>query len=110
MMSKVGIFIIITGLIFKLFPPKKINYLYGHRTRFAMTNQDIWQMAQRKSAIGLILLGVVIVALNLILKTLSTDVTENIEGMIFIVGIVIHVLVIETILKRSFNKDGSRKN
>ena len=35
------------SLIFYFFPPKKINHLYGYRTRKSMLNDTIWQFANR---------------------------------------------------------------
>ncbi|AIY79020.1 SdpI family protein [Clostridium cagae] len=35
-----GIIFIIIGFIFKAFPPKKINSIFGYRTLLSMKNQD----------------------------------------------------------------------
>lgn len=41
---------LIGGLILKIFPPKKINALYGYRTRRAASSQAAWDYAQRLCA------------------------------------------------------------
>lgn len=45
---------LIAGLILKIFPPKKINALYGYRTRRAASSQATWDYAQRLCAIVLL--------------------------------------------------------
>lgn len=39
----------LTGLILYKFPPKKINSLYGYRTRNSMRNQERWDFSQKYS-------------------------------------------------------------
>ena len=41
---------LIAGLVLKIFPPKKINAVYGYRTRRAATSQAAWDYAQRLCA------------------------------------------------------------
>lgn len=38
-------FMLVLGLLFQKFPPKKINYLYGYRTNRSMKNQEVWEAA-----------------------------------------------------------------
>lgn len=64
------------GVIFKVFPPKKINYIYGYRTRLSMKNQETWEEAQRFSAYSMIILGVISVILGLILNFITNVVSE----------------------------------
>jgi uncharacterized membrane protein len=45
---------LVAGVIMLLFPPKKINGLYGYRTQRSMRNQESWDKAQRISAIKMI--------------------------------------------------------
>ena len=40
-----GIFYL-AALVFSKFPPKKINYLYGYRTKASMKSQESWNFAQ----------------------------------------------------------------
>jgi uncharacterized membrane protein len=44
------IFMLVVSFVFIKFPPKKINYLYGYRTRRSMANQEIWKVANEYSA------------------------------------------------------------
>ncbi|MEK9612328.1 MAG: SdpI family protein [Flavobacteriaceae bacterium] len=60
-----GIVFFIAGWVQQKFPPKKVNHLYGYRTKSSMRNQDVWKFAQeyssdkmRKYSLYMILLGV----------------------------------------------------
>ncbi len=50
-------FLIIAGFILIFAPPKKINHLYGYRTRRSMKSQEIWDYAQPKAGRQLVYLG-----------------------------------------------------
>ncbi|MDC8005311.1 SdpI family protein [Aureisphaera galaxeae] len=43
------VFMLILFLIFKRFPPKKINMYYGYRTTRSMRNETIWKAANEHS-------------------------------------------------------------
>ncbi|OLQ47789.1 hypothetical protein BHT94_11470 [Bacillus licheniformis] len=64
-----GGLMIIAGILIKLFPPKSINSVYGYRTRRSMSDQSLWNEANRYSATLMILSGLVIAALGLLLKS-----------------------------------------
>lgn len=59
-----GAIFVIAALITLVFPPKKINYLYGYRTRASMKNQQIWDFSQRFSGIKMVQSGLVLIALS----------------------------------------------
>ena len=40
-----GIFYLV-ALVLSKFPPKKINYFYGYRTKASMKSQESWNFAQ----------------------------------------------------------------
>ncbi|KAF1678983.1 MULTISPECIES: SdpI family protein [Bacillus] len=60
---------IIAGILIKLFPPKTINSVYGFRTRRSMSDQRLWDEANRYSASLLILSGFLIAGMGLLLKS-----------------------------------------
>src|SRR5690606_5945628 len=62
MLLSVGIIFIVCGLIMYLFPPKKINSLYGYRTAASMKSQAKWDFAQKYSAKIMCLVGLVLIA------------------------------------------------
>ena len=44
------IFMLIIYFIYFKYPPKKINYLYGYRTRRSMQNYETWSFANKYAA------------------------------------------------------------
>jgi uncharacterized membrane protein len=106
----VGSFIIIIGLIFKFFPPKKINSFYGWRSNFSMKNQDIWDEAQRYGAIILVAGGCAMLLAGLFVYFLLHNNSE-IVTLVGVVAVFIAIFVSGEIhLHRLFNKDGTRKS
>jgi uncharacterized membrane protein len=62
-----GIIFVLAALISKQFPPKKINPVYGYRTRKSMESEENWQLANHyssnvmlKAGLGLMLMGVIL--------------------------------------------------
>lgn len=51
-----GIFAI-TAMLMYIFPPKRINFLYGYRTANSMKSEERWKFAQRYSAIAMLQSG-----------------------------------------------------
>ncbi|MDP3312892.1 SdpI family protein [Lutibacter sp.] len=47
------------GLLMLKFPPKKINSLYGYRTKNSMKSQESWDFAQKLSALKMIKAGII---------------------------------------------------
>lgn len=116
-LTEVGIlFLVFGGLVFKAFPPKKINHIYGYRSRFAMKAQSIWDEGQRCCANSFIMIGIVMSVLGVLEYFLfrgihAGEATENtiefVEILLSIVAIYIHC---ETHLRKMFYEDGSRKD
>lgn len=109
MIGLVGIICIVLGFIFKAFPPRKINHIYGYRTILSMKNQEIWNEAQKYSANTFIIFGFIYVALELVLSYLIKNISIGYENIIILIGVVIMIILDEVHLKKVFNKDGSRK-
>lgn len=51
---------ILAGLIMLIYPPKKINGLYGYRTPNSMKSQERWDFAQKYSSLELIKAGTIL--------------------------------------------------
>lgn len=56
-----GIIFTIAGFILYKFPPKKINHLYGYRTRTSMQSQERWDFAQKYSAKKMMQGGIILI-------------------------------------------------
>ncbi|MEC1748360.1 SdpI family protein [Bacillus mojavensis] len=64
-----GGLMIIAGLFIKLFPPKSINSVYGFRTRRSMSDQRLWDEANRYSAALMILSGLIVLVAGVLLRS-----------------------------------------
>lgn len=109
MLLSIGIISIIIGLVLKAFPPRKINFLYGYRTRLAMKNQDTWNAAQKYSANALIVLGAAYIIIGFVLNKLIANLKEGHQSAVFLIGIAVLIIYVESKLRMRFHKDGSRK-
>ena len=101
-----GSIFVITGLIMYFFPPKKINYLYGYRTKNSMKNLERWTFAQRHSAKLMMWCGVVLVISGIAGVILKLD--PNIMKIVGLVELIILVIFLfiktETDINRKFGK------
>ncbi|MBQ0787204.1 MAG: SdpI family protein [Oceanihabitans sp.] len=97
----VGIIFIITGILMQVFPPKKINPLYGYRTRSSMQNQQKWDFSQKYSAKLLTVIGLALVlipSLN-IFFTIPDDLEKIISAILIIGSVIFLVIKTESKLK-----------
>ena len=67
----------VVGVVFWMYPPKKINGLYGYRTTRSCKSQEAWNFAQRYSAKLMTILGlaalIVAAAARLFLNSLCIN-------------------------------------
>lgn len=59
-----GVCYVMMGYIFKRYPPKKINALYGYRMGKALHSQKAWDLAQPYSAKQMIIQGIIFILLG----------------------------------------------
>lgn len=97
-----SIIFVIAGLIMYIFPPKKINSLYGYRTAGSMKSVERWHFAQRFSALKM-MQGSVLLLLSSFLGLLIKPVGK----MALIPGILFPLLVVFFIL---FSTENALKN
>lgn len=107
----VGIILTIAGLILKIFPPKKINWIYGYRTSTSMKNQDTWDTANRYSAKLMTICGILLIIIGFVSFFLPA--LGKIEHWIYLGVIVISIgliiILTERHLNKFFDKDGKKK-
>ena len=105
----IGPLMLLISYIFAMYPPKKINYLYGYRTKRSMRNQDCWDFANRHS-IRLMwkisLLTCVIQAIGVIL--LDEGVALLTATIVLVTTLIYSVYLTEKALKNTFDKEGKR--
>lgn len=87
-----GAIFLITGWITNIFPPKKINHLYGYRTTRSMKNQSNWDLAQRISTQKMIQGSLVIIAFGFLKSVVTLNaVAEVWIGVLSSIGVVIYI-------------------
>jgi uncharacterized membrane protein len=100
---------VVSGLLWRRFPPKKINYFYGYRTRRSMANQEIWDYANALGAKMLLYLGLILFLIGLISYGIYPKVSPLISLFAMLIGIGLGMYHCETQLNKRFNKQGHRK-
>jgi uncharacterized membrane protein len=103
--------LVLTGLIFTLsgyvlrkFPPKKINWLYGYRTRSAMKSQERWDFAQVRAGREMTSIGTILILLGCAGPWLpfSPSVAVGFALFLVIIFAFIPVIRVEAALKQRF--------
>lgn len=104
------------GKLFENNAPKSINGFYGYRTKMSMKNKDTWEFAHKYCGKLWKKIGAMLCIITLILTVLFFSWSEDIQGTVLgvIVTIQMAVLVgsiflVESALKKNFDKDGLPK-
>jgi len=107
----IGPLMLMISLIFFYFPPKKINFIYGHRTSISMKNQDTWKEANKRSTHMMLIVSALTCIFQLIgiVFNINQETTILYSTVFLVAGLIIGVIMIEKKLKAIFDKDGNRK-
>lgn len=102
MLLCVGIVFILAGVILYVFPPKKINGLYGYRTQTSMQNQQKWDFAQTYSGKIMMLTGLIftLIAPSKGLFKTNESVDLAIGMLCMIIGSILMIVVVEKALRK----------
>lgn len=102
MMLLMGLLFAVTGSIMYVFPPKKINSLYGYRTGSSMKNQQKWDFSQTYSAKLLFILGVVLIVVSFFKVVIKTsEETDVILGIALpLIGVITMIVLVEKALRK----------
>ena len=86
-------------------PPKKINHLYGYRSKRAMQSQEKWDFAQNYAARELMNLGFFLALTSFIGKFIEVDAMTNlIVGLVMVIfTVVLLYFKVEYAIKNKFN-------
>ncbi|UOK43152.1 MULTISPECIES: SdpI family protein [Flavobacterium] len=99
-----GIIFMIAGLVLYVFPPKKINSIYGYRTSGSMKSIERWHFAQRFSALKMMQGSVFLLLSSFLGLLLKLDgKAALIPGILFPLLVVFFILfTTESALKNKF--------
>ena len=87
------VIVLIAGIILLAAPPKKVNFIYGFRTKTSSTNEETWQYCNRLCAVLMIVIG----ALAVIAVCATIRMTAELFGVLS-VGEFVNILAIAAIL------------
>ena len=112
----IPLLMILFGFCFIRKAPKEINFVFGYRTEMSMKNKDTWEFAHRYCGKLWLITGAIMLFLSLVamcfLIGMSEDVIGN-AGLIIslaeIALLIIPIFPTERALKRTFDKNGNRK-
>lgn len=116
----IGLIFSIMGYIFGKFPPKKINPIYGYRSRRSMKSQAAWDVAQVFSSRQMRNAGFVILALCIpVYLTSDVELTYVPEVWIYVLPILTSIIPAAVVIVNTENrlkilfddkKDAEQKN
>jgi len=102
MLLVVGLIFIVMGIFMYLFPPKKINGLYGYRTATSMESQEKWDFAQKYSAKTMAFIGLVLTIISFYRPYLGLDDDQDAILGIFVLlmTLIALIVIVEMKLKK----------
>lgn len=102
------LFLLLLMLGFRKFPPKKINWYYGYRTKRSMANEDIWETANTYAMEKMVQLCLYSFAVPLLCYFI-------IPQWNFLITVIVHTILVilvypmtENYLDKHFDKQGNR--
>jgi uncharacterized membrane protein len=106
---------ILIGILFMKFPPKKINHVYGYRTAMSMKNLDTWRFAHAHCGRLWMIAGLALLPLSaVLLLVLQNEPDLGFFGVAYMilqaVLIFIPIILTEKALNKHFDKHGKRLN
>lgn len=107
----VGPLLLAFAILFKVFPPKKINALYGYRTNRSMKSQQAWDAANQYANDLMMWVAIITVIAQVCLHFLFPRAVAILTSCgIMTVLLVVSLFVVENFLKRNFDENGVRKS
>ena len=104
-----GPFILLLSYVIAKYPPKKINHLYGYRTKRSMRNQETWDFANRHSTHLMWKVALLTCTVQAVSILIINEETALLIGAIFLViTLVYSIFLTEKALKNTFDKEGNR--
>ncbi len=99
-----GIIFIAAAGVMLVFPPKKINDLYGYRTTNSRKSQERWDFAQRFSAWRMMEVGIFMIMIAVVLDYVDfPEIVGVVAGLTLLIGSCVYMLVrTESAIKKKF--------
>ncbi|WP_370086327.1 SdpI family protein [Ekhidna sp.] len=107
----VGPLLLAFAILFKVFPPKKINALYGYRTPRSMKSQESWNAANQYANDLMMWVAIITIIFQIGLHFLFPRAVAILTSCGIMTALLVGSLfVVENFLKRNFDENGVRKS
>ena len=93
-------FLSVIALVYKVFPPKKINYVYGYRTSNSMKNIENWNLANKYSSNLMLIAMLLLLAVSSIFDFFDIVATNWLIGLLLL-SFAIMIFLTEKKIKQS---------
>ncbi len=104
-----SILFLIVAFCYKKFPPKKINHLYGFRTRRTMANQEIWDVANHRAANDMCKYSIILTIVGILILILDVPHPMIVFLIVLFVGLAISIWATYKYVDSHFNENGNKK-
>ena len=104
-----GLFFLGLSYYYLKCPPKKVNEIYGYRTRKSMSNQDIWDIANKRNAEDLVKYSWVLLVTGVLLWIFQISYAMIIHLAIMLVGLAVAMFSTIRYLNEHFDANGNKK-
>jgi uncharacterized membrane protein len=99
----VGPLFLVIAILFKQYPPKNINGLYGYRTGSSMKSQERWDAANHYSADLMFRLGLILLLVQAgSVWFLKTETSLLVASFFLVAGLIGLVVMTEVYLRKKF--------
>jgi uncharacterized membrane protein len=98
-MTALFLLLSVIALVFKVFPPKKINYLYGYRTSSSMKNIENWHVANQYASTIMLISMLSLLLVSYVLDVLAID-GKYLLLSLLILSIALMIFLTEKKIKR----------
>ena len=103
---------IISGLVYKIKPPKKINRFSGYRTSMSMKNAETWASAHKMFGGILLPLGCILLSIAVVIAVLLFDheimtisIIGGIEVFVQLISMFLACMIVERAFKSEFDEN-----
>ncbi|WP_275316819.1 SdpI family protein [Tenacibaculum bernardetii] len=99
--------LLVFSILFYMFPPKKINAIYGYRTNRAMKNEVVWQFANSYFNKQFLIYSAISLIASLILAYIAKELTWQ-PMAIMLLSLAVSVIKTEQEVNKNFNEEGEK--
>lgn len=96
-----GAIFLFAGALMHFLPPRKINMIYGYRTKRSMKDQESWDFAQRRSAAEMIRLGLALISTSTLgwILPMSDTLASTLTIALIVLGTILMIRRTELAIK-----------